>query len=65
MNSPASFQRFIKEVFKEHLKEGILLVYIDDVIILIQTEEQALERRAATLNTTHLYGSFLIWQSVH
>ncbi|GFX00075.1 retrovirus-related Pol polyprotein from transposon 17.6 [Trichonephila clavipes] len=32
-NSPSIFQRFINHVFRDLLKEGIVIIYMDDIII--------------------------------
>lgn len=64
-NSPASFQRFINEVFKKQLKEGTVLIYIDDVFILAENEEQGLERLADVLKTAEEYGLQINWKKCH
>lgn len=60
-NSPASFQRFINEVFKKHIDDGTLVINIDDVIILAENEEQGLERLAVG-RTAEMYGLQINWK---
>jgi hypothetical protein len=39
-NSPATFQRFMDTVFKDLIAEGIVLVFIDDILIYSKSIEQ-------------------------
>lgn len=55
-NSPAIFQKFINNVFQKEIKEGIVLIYMDDVIILAENELQAMERLIRVLRTAEEYG---------
>lgn len=43
-NAPAVFLRHVNVVFKELLRPKIVLLYMDDVIIPAQSEEEALQR---------------------
>ena len=35
-NSPATFQVFINDIFYEQKQKGVLLIYIDDLLIIGQ-----------------------------
>lgn len=41
--SPASFSRFVADVFRDQIKRGIMKIYVDDVIIPSSTAEENLE----------------------
>lgn len=61
-NSPAVFQRYINEVFRELINEGIILVYMDDVIILAKDDDEALERLQRTLDCAAASGLDIKWK---
>lgn len=61
-NSPAVFQRYINEVFRELINEGIVLVYMDDVIIVAKDEEEAMERLKRTLDCAASAGLDIKWK---
>uniref|UniRef100_A0A0W0GD21 Uncharacterized protein n=1 Tax=Moniliophthora roreri TaxID=221103 RepID=A0A0W0GD21_MONRR len=44
MNSPATFQAFMDDVLQDFMAEGWCLVYMDDILIYSQNEEQHRER---------------------
>jgi len=39
-NSPATFQTMMNEVFQTIIAEGIVIVYLDDILIFTKTEEE-------------------------
>jgi len=39
-NSPATFQTMINDVFRTVIAEGIVVVYLDDILIFTKTEEE-------------------------
>lgn len=43
-NSPAVFQRFINSIFWPLLKENIVVVYMDDLIVPAKDEEENIVR---------------------
>lgn len=55
-NSPAVFQRFINNIFRQLVNEKIVLVYFDDVIVLAKNIEEALDRLKIVLNLCSEYG---------
>lgn len=42
-NAPARFQRYINEIFSDLIKEGNIVVYMDDFLVATETVEQHLE----------------------
>lgn len=61
-NSPAAFQRFIKEVFRELIKSGIVLVYMDDVVVLANDEKEAIQRLKMVLDCASKAGLIINWK---
>ncbi|GFU17766.1 retrovirus-related Pol polyprotein from transposon 17.6 [Trichonephila clavipes] len=55
-NSPSVFQRFINHVFRDFLKEGIVIIYMDDIIIPSSDELDGLNRITRVLKTASEYG---------
>src|SRR5215472_6629407 len=46
---PATFQAMMNEIFKEEIEEGWLQIYLDDIQIASETEEQDKERTIRVL----------------
>ena len=38
-NSPATFQTMINDIFHDLIVEGIMVVYLNDILIFTRTEE--------------------------
>ena len=38
-NSPATFQTMMDNIFEELISEGVLVVYLDDILIFTETLE--------------------------
>ncbi|GBL98664.1 Retrovirus-related Pol polyprotein from transposon 297 [Araneus ventricosus] len=55
-NSPSIFQRFINHVFRDLLKEGIVIIYMDDIIISSNDELDGIKRLSRVLQTASEYG---------
>jgi Reverse transcriptase (RNA-dependent DNA polymerase) len=39
-NSPATFQTMMDSIFKELITEGVVVVYLDDILIFTKTLEE-------------------------
>ena len=39
-NSPATFQTMMNDIFQDLIAEGIIVVYLDDILIFTRTEEE-------------------------
>ena len=39
-NSPATFQTMMNNLFRELITEGVVIIYIDDILIFTETMEQ-------------------------
>lgn len=61
-NSPASFGRFVRDAFKDLNREGILMHYMDDVIIPAADESEGLERLKRFLAVAEKYGININWK---
>ena len=48
-NSPATFQRFMNDSFKDMIAEGWLIVYMDDMLITSRNKEEDIERTRRVL----------------
>ncbi|GBM19604.1 Retrovirus-related Pol polyprotein from transposon 17.6 [Araneus ventricosus] len=55
-NSLGIFQRFINHVFRDLLKEGIVIIYMDDIIIPSIDELGGIKRLSRVLQTASEYG---------
>lgn len=61
-NSPAVFQKFINQIFKDLIRNGIVLTYVDDVIIPSSNFEKALINLRETLCVAESYGLNINWK---
>lgn len=59
---PKVFTRFITIIFRELIARGIVIVFIDDILIPAEDEYQALERLKEVLNTASEYGLQINWK---
>ncbi|MBW0538033.1 hypothetical protein O181_077748 [Austropuccinia psidii MF-1] len=48
-NAPSDFQRMINKIFPEELSEGLLIIYIDDIIVCSRTWEEHMYRLSRVL----------------
>ncbi|GFY17674.1 retrovirus-related Pol polyprotein from transposon 17.6 [Trichonephila clavipes] len=55
-NSPSVFQRFIYTVFQKLIRDNILIVYMDDLLIPSQNEEEGLNKLRLVLQTAADFG---------
>jgi len=39
-NSPTTFQTMMNEIFQTVIAEGIVIVYLDNILIFMKTEEE-------------------------
>lgn len=60
-NSPAVFQRNIRAIFKDLIAEGILLAYLDDLMIAAKTEEENLDKLEQVLKLASKHGLIINW----
>ena len=54
-NSPATFQTMMDEIFEDLISEGVVVVYLDDILIFTETldEHRRITRRALELLEKH------------
>ncbi|GBM54065.1 Retrovirus-related Pol polyprotein from transposon 297 [Araneus ventricosus] len=55
-NSPSVFQRYIYNVFRDLIKENVVMIYLDDLVISSENETQGIERLQRVLKTASEYG---------
>lgn len=55
-NSPSVFQRFINHIFRPLVNDGILLIYLDDLIIIAPNVEEGINRLQRVLQVASNYG---------
>ena len=58
MNSPATFQTMMNDLFKTLIDEGVVVVYMDDILIFTESLEQhheTVQNALETPRTNHLY----------
>ncbi|XP_011884081.1 PREDICTED: uncharacterized protein K02A2.6-like [Vollenhovia emeryi] len=60
-NSPAIFQRFVNAAFKDLIRDGVILVYMDDLIIPLADCESGLKNLKLVLDTASLVGLCRNW----
>jgi hypothetical protein len=39
-NSPATFQTMMNEIFQDLISEGVVCIYLDDILIFMETMEE-------------------------
>jgi hypothetical protein len=39
-NSPATFQTMMNDIFQDFITEGVICVYLDDILIFTETMEE-------------------------
>jgi len=61
-NSPSVFQRFVNAVFRDLVREGIVLIYMDDLIVLSNDEITGLRNLEAVLGVASQGGLEINWR---
>ncbi|XP_029162889.1 uncharacterized protein LOC114934371 [Nylanderia fulva] len=61
-NSPAVFQRFINQTFRELIRGGVVLTYVDDLIIPSTDFEAALSGLEKVLGVAERFGLNINWK---
>ncbi|UYV81297.1 SNRNP200 [Cordylochernes scorpioides] len=61
-NAPAKFQRFINSIFAEEIQKGIVLTYLDDIVIPANDAEEALRHLKHVLKRAEEYGLQINWE---
>jgi hypothetical protein len=57
-NSPATFQTMMNDLFRELINEGVVIIYLDDILIYTETMEEhqkVVKRVLEILRKNHLY----------
>uniref|UniRef100_A0A2M4CKM2 RNA-directed DNA polymerase n=1 Tax=Anopheles darlingi TaxID=43151 RepID=A0A2M4CKM2_ANODA len=61
-NSPAAFIRFVNYVFRDLLKENMLDLYMDDIVVHGETDIECLEKTKKVLETAAKAGLAVKWK---
>lgn len=61
-NSPSVFQRFVNAVFRDLVREGIVLIYMDDLIVLSSDEITGLRNLEIVLGVASRGGLEINWR---
>lgn len=60
--SPKYFMRFVNVIFRELLAQKIMMIFIDDIIIPAENEEEGLQRLKLVLEVAAQYGLRINWK---
>lgn len=60
--SPMVFQKYITLIFKDLMEMGILIVYMDDIIIRAKDLKEAWERLLMVIERAEQYGLVINWE---
>jgi len=61
-NSPSVFQRFVNAIFRDLVRRGIVLVYMDDLIVLSSDEITGLRNLGTVLGVASQAGLEISWK---
>ncbi|GFX72448.1 transposon Tf2-9 polyprotein [Trichonephila clavipes] len=54
--SPSVFQRYVYSIFRELMRKGVVIIYMDDLIIPAKDEKEGLEKLREVLEVASKYG---------
>ncbi|GFX34169.1 hypothetical protein TNCV_2072061 [Trichonephila clavipes] len=54
--SPSVFQRYLYSIFRELMRKGVVIIYMDDLTIPAKDEKEGLEKLRAVLEVASKYG---------
>lgn len=63
--SPKMFMRFVTIIFRDLISQGILMIFIDDILIPAQDEIEALQRLKQVLEVSSRFGLEINWKKAH
>ena len=64
-NCPKYFMRFVSTIFRSLIDKGIMLIFIDDIIIPAKDEEQGVQRLKEVLTVASEYGLQMNWKKAN
>jgi len=64
-NSPSVFQRYVNAIFRELIRDKVVLVYMDDLIILSDDETSGLRNLGRVLKTANAAGLEINWKKCY
>ncbi|GFT39885.1 retrovirus-related Pol polyprotein from transposon 17.6 [Trichonephila clavipes] len=54
--SPGVFQRYVSSIFRDHTRKGIVISYLDDLVIPAKNEQESLEKLKIIFEVAKKYG---------
>lgn len=61
-SSPSVFCRFIYFIFRELIAQGIVVAYMDDIIIIANNDDEAIQRLKTVLDLAASYNLNINWK---
>ncbi|KMQ94326.1 blastopia polyprotein [Lasius niger] len=61
-NSPSVFQRYVNAIFRDAIRDGTVLTYMDDLIVLSNNYEDGLDRLRMVFETASKAGLNINWK---
>ncbi|KAL5519625.1 hypothetical protein ACEPAH_1308 [Sanghuangporus vaninii] len=58
-NAPATFQGFMNDIFRDLIHEGVVIIYLDDILVFSNTREEHCERTRRVFEILHKNKLFL------
>ncbi|CAG4942267.1 unnamed protein product [Colias eurytheme] len=62
---PKYFMRFVSIIFRDLISQGIMIIFIDDILITAANQEQAVERLQLVLKVASEYGLQINWKKAN
>ncbi|GFX98667.1 transposon Tf2-9 polyprotein [Trichonephila clavipes] len=63
--SPSVFQRYVYSIFRELMRKGIVIIYMDDLVIPAKDEKEGLEKLREVLEVASKYGLEMKFKNVN
>lgn len=63
--APSVFQRFINNIFQDFISKGIILAYLDDLILPMKDESEGLTKLKEVLQRADEFGLEFNWKKCH
>lgn len=61
-NSPAVFVKFVNNIFRDLIAEGVIMVFMDDIVIPAKDEAEAKSRLKRTVERCSEYDLLINWK---
>jgi len=64
-NSPSVFQRFVNVIFRDLMRQKLVLIYMDDLIVLSENEDDGFKNLELVLEVASRAGLDINWKKCH